>query len=83
MSLILERTKKILVDRFAIDPTKIHPAVDLQKDLNMDSMDALDLLLAVNETFKIQISERSLDNIHTLSDLVACIERQRPVIRNP
>lgn len=78
MSPIFDRTKKILVDRFAIDPTKIHPAVDMQKELNMDSMDALDLLLAVNETFKIQISERLLDNIHTLSDLVACIEKHKP-----
>lgn len=71
---IQEKLKKILVERFAIDPTKIQPNTDLQKDLNLDSMDALDLLLAVNETFGIQLPEQSLEKIHTVSDLVERIK---------
>jgi len=74
MSLVVfEQVKKILVERFAINPTHVQLSADMQKDLNMDSMDALDLLLAVNEAFGIRIVENSLEKIHTIDDLVRCI----------
>ena len=67
--------KKILVERFAINLASIHPNTDLQKELKLDSMDAMDLLLAVNETFSIQLPEQVLTNIHTVGELVDCIEK--------
>ena len=78
MSAIFERVKKILIERFAIHPDKIQLSTDLQKELNMDSMDAIDLLLAVNETFAIRIPEQSLEKIHTVSQLLDCIEKHNP-----
>ncbi|PIZ05112.1 MAG: acyl carrier protein [Gammaproteobacteria bacterium CG_4_10_14_0_8_um_filter_38_16] len=78
MSLVVfEQVKKILVERFAINPTHVQLSADMQKDLNMDSMDALDLLLAVNEAFGIRIVENSLEKIHTIDDLVRCIEKNK------
>lgn len=74
---IEEQVRKILVARFAVDPAKIQLNTDLQKDLNLDSMDAIDLLLAVNETFGIQLPEQSLEKIHTVGDLITCINTQR------
>ena len=70
--------KQILVERFAINPANVQPETDLQKDLNLDSMDAIDLLLAINETFVIRIPEKMLENIHTIADLVAVIDKHRP-----
>jgi len=78
MSLVVfEQVKKILVERFAINPTHVQLSADMQKDLNMDSMDELDLLLAVNEAFGIRIVENSLEKIHTIDDLVRCIEKNK------
>lgn len=77
MSIVFEQVKKILVDRFAIHPTHVQMSADMQKDLNMDSMDALDLLLAVNEAFSIRIAETALEKIHTIADLVDCIEKNK------
>lgn len=75
--IVFEQVKKILVDRFAIKSDHVQLSADMQKDLNMDSMDALDLLLAVNETFNIRISETALEKIHTIADLVDCIEKNK------
>lgn len=72
-----DQVKKILVDRFAINQSLIQLSADMQKELKMDSMDALDLLLAVNETFNIRISEQSLEKIRTVGELVAAIEKQK------
>ena len=70
-----ETIKNILVERFAINPSIVQPKTDLQNELNLDSMDAIDLLLAINETFNIRIPEQSLENIHTLDELIVCVER--------
>lgn len=77
---LFQLVKKILVERFAIDPSKIQPNTDLQKDLNLDSMDAIDLLLAVNETFSVRMPEQVLENVHTVAELVAVIEKHKPKI---
>ena len=70
-----DRLQKILVERFVIKPEDIQPNADLQEDLKLDSMDAIDLLLAVNETFSIRIPEKTLEHIHTVSDLVEAVKK--------
>lgn len=74
---LYEKVRDILVQRFAIAPNLISPEVDIQKDLHLDSMDAIDLLLALNESFSTRIPEKSLEHIHTLSELVNAIETHK------
>lgn len=73
-----EQLKHILVERFAIDSAKIQLTTDLQKELNLDSMDAIDLLLAINETFSIRIPEQTLENVHTIAQLIDVVEKYKP-----
>ena len=72
--------KEILIERFAISADLIQPTAQFQKELNMDSMDAVDLLLAINETFKIRIPEKTLEEVHTVEQMVVCIDNNRPRI---
>lgn len=73
-----DQLKQILIERFAVNPALVQPETNLQKELNLDSMDAIDLLLAINETFEIRIPEQTLENVHTVSELVAVIEKYKP-----
>lgn len=75
---IFNRVKTLLIERFVIDGGLITREVNLQKDLDMDSMDAVDLLLAVNEAFQIQVPEQVLADMHTVGDLVEMIKKHRP-----
>lgn len=70
-----DEVKKILVERFVVDAHNIQLTTDLQNELNLDSMDAMDLLFAVNEVFSIRMSERALEHIHTVEQLVTTIEK--------
>lgn len=72
---IFDQFKHILVERFAINPALVRPETDLQTELKLDSLDAIDLLFAVNDTFGINISDKTLENIHTIADLVNEIEK--------
>lgn len=74
-----ETVKQLLVERFAIASESITPNVELEGGLGLDSMDAMDLLLAVNETFSVRVSEQSLENIHTVSDLVTEIDKRKGI----
>lgn len=76
-TVVFEKIKYILVERFVIDSQKIHPEADLQKELGLDSMDAIDLLLAVNEAFAIRMPEQTLDDIHTVGQLVEVVEKYK------
>lgn len=69
-----DQIKHILIERFAIEPSSIQPETDLQKELNLDSIDALSLLFAVNETFSIRLPEKVLDNVHTIAELVEVVD---------
>ena len=73
---IFKQVQQILVERFAIDAANVRLETDLEKELKLDSMDAMDLLLAVNETFKIRIPEETLEKVHTIGELVGVIEKR-------
>lgn len=70
--------KELLVTRFAIPSEKIQPTADLHRDLQLDSVDAMDLLMAVNKRFTIRISETVIEKIHTVSDLAEAIKASKP-----
>lgn len=77
-STTFDTLRKILVERFAINPAHVQPSAAFQKELNMDSMDAVDLLLAINETFDIRMPEKTLEEVHTVEQMVACIQKHKP-----
>ena len=72
--------KKILVERFAINPEHVQPFATFQKELHMDSMDAIDLLLAINETFEIRIPEKTLETVHTVEEMLVCIQKHKQTL---
>jgi acyl carrier protein len=78
---LFQEIKQLLSDRFLINPSKIGLSSDLQKELNLDSLDAVDLLMAINEAFQIRIPQETLDSIHTVSDLVSVVERYSSKIK--
>ena len=60
-----------------IKPTLEVLEAHFQKDLGFDSLDAVDLLFAVNEHFGARIPEEMLSDINTVSNLVEIVDRQK------
>ena len=56
-----------------IDPATIEPEVPLREQFDIDSVDLLNFLASLEETFAITIPERDYDRIVTLADLVAYV----------
>ena len=67
---ITRMVDEVFVESFEIDPAKIKPEANIFMDLGLDSLDVVDLVVALQNKFKVKIrSDERVRNIRTLGDL--------------
>jgi len=71
---ILEQLKKILSDAFEIDPAKIIPDTHLFTDLDLDSIDAVDLAIKLQEMTGKRIKPDDFKNVRTVNDVIGTVQ---------
>ncbi len=69
-----ERVKELLVENLGVAEEKITLESEIIKDLGADSLDLVEMLLAMEENFGITISDDQTENIKTVQDIVDIIE---------
>ncbi len=70
-----EKVKEAIVETLGVDEDKITAEADLAEDLGIDSLDAVELVMSLEEEFDIKIDNEELKNMKKVSDVVACIEK--------
>lgn len=70
-----EEVKEIMVDTLGCDEEKIAMEASLADDLNIDSLDAVELVMAIEEKYGIKIPDEALGNMKQVSDIVAAVEK--------
>ncbi|TIL41715.1 acyl carrier protein [Mesorhizobium sp.] len=75
MDAIAERVKKIIVDHLGVDPDKVVDQTAPVEDLGADSLDSVELVMAYEEEFGIEISDLDADNWLTVGDAITYIEK--------
>lgn len=74
MSDIAERVKKIVVEHLAVDADKVTEQASFIDDLGADSLDTVELVMAFEEEFGIEIPDDAAEKILTVGDAVKFIE---------
>jgi len=74
MSDVLERVKKIVVDNLDVDGDKVVESASFIDDLGADSLDLVELVMAFEEEFNIEIPDDVQESIRTLGDAVTHIK---------
>ncbi|MGA9647911.1 acyl carrier protein [Pedobacter sp.] len=64
----------LLVDRFQIDNNLIESGAEFKKDLGLDSLDLMELVIELENAFNIQISDEDAASILTFADAVNCVK---------
>ena len=77
MSEIGERVKKIVVEHLGVEPDKVVDAASFIDDLGADSLDTVELVMAFEEAFNVEIPEDAAEKISTVKDAVEYIEKQK------
>jgi acyl carrier protein len=72
--MVFERIKAIVVKELGIPADKIKLESHLVDDLGADSLDAVELVMAVEEEFNIEISDEAAQNIRKIKDIVDYVE---------
>ena len=74
MSETLNKVKKIVSDNLGVEETQISNDSSFVDDLGADSLDQVELVMAFEEEFGIEISDEATEKIKTVSDAVNHIE---------
>lgn len=64
-----ERVNNLVADEFELEPEAIRPDADLYKDLGLDSLDAIDLVVALERKFGFKVEEGAAKLIRTVGQL--------------
>lgn len=71
---MFEKVKKIIIETTNCDEEKVVMEANLYNDLNLDSLDAVELVMALEENFNIAMGDDIVDNFKTVEDIVKYIE---------
>ena len=75
--MVLDQIKKILVETMDIDESKITLDAKLKEDLELDSLDSVELIMSAEEEFGIEIPDEDVMNFKTVNDIVNYIEEHK------
>ena len=76
MSDIAERVKKIVVEHLGVDAAKVVEAASFIDDLGADSLDTVELVMAFEDEFNIEIPDDAAEKIQTFGDAVSYISQK-------
>ena len=68
------RLKKIIVEQLGVKETEISPAANFADDLGADSLDIVEMIMAVEEEFDIQVSDEEAESLQTVMDVAMFIK---------
>lgn len=75
---VIGKVNAVLIDEFEVEEDLLKPEVSLYEELDFDSLDAVDLIAALEREFSIRIdrqdAEREIRDIRTLKDIYAFVE---------
>ena len=77
MSETEDKVKKIVVDHLGIDNSKIKLDSKFIDDLGADSLDTVELVMAFEEQFNIEIPDDAAETILTIQDAISFIESKK------
>lgn len=72
---IFDKVKAIIVEQLGVDGEKVTPEARFREDLEADSLDLVELIMAFEEEFGGEISDEEAQGITTVGEAVAYIEK--------
>lgn len=77
MSTVAERVKKIIVEQLGVNDTQVTAEASFVDDLGADSLDTVELVMALEEEFDIEIPDEAAEKITTVQQAVDYIQSRQ------
>ncbi len=70
------KIKDIIVEQLGVDPEKVKPEASFIDDLGADSLDIVELVMAMEEEFEIEIPDEDAEKLKTVHDVTSYLEKK-------
>jgi len=77
MSAVAEKVKQIIVEQLSVDEAQVDPSASFVDDLGADSLDIVELVMAFEEAFDLDIPDEDAEKIKTVNDAIVYIESKK------
>ncbi|MCD7872731.1 MAG: acyl carrier protein [Clostridiales bacterium] len=75
--MIFEKVAEILSEQLGIDTDKISMDSLLEEDLDADSLDAIDIVMSIEDEFQIEVPDEAIANMKSVADIVNFVENNQ------
>ena len=74
---VAEKVKQIIVEQLGVDESQVEPSASFVDDLGADSLDIVELVMAFEEAFDLDIPDDEAEKIKTVKDAIDYIEAKK------
>lgn len=75
--MVFDKIKEIIMEQLQVDESEISMETNLMKDLSADSLDAVEIIMGIEDEFGIEIPDEEAEKIQTVADLVKYVEENK------
>lgn len=68
------KIKDIIVEQLGVDPERVKPEASFIEDLGADSLDIVELIMAMEEEFSIEIPDEDAEKLKTVNDVMKYVD---------
>lgn len=72
--MVFEKIRDIIVDQLSVDESMVTVDTNITKDLEADSLDAVEIIMAIEDEFDIEIPDEEAEKFKLVGDLVKYVE---------
>jgi acyl carrier protein len=76
---LVEKVKQIIAEQLGVEEDEVNPSSSFIDDLGADSLDTVELVMALEENFDLEIPDEAAEKIRTVQDAVDYIEKHSKV----
>ena len=77
INMVFEKVKELIAEQLDVDASQITMDTDFMKDLEADSLDAVEIILGVEDEYGIEIPDEAAENFTKVGDIVDYIEANK------
>jgi len=71
-----ERIRDLVAEQLGVDPSELSPDANILEDLGADSLDVVEMVMAIEEAFDIEISDEDAESMRTVGDVEAYVSER-------
>lgn len=72
--MVLDKIKGIIVEQLGVDEAQVAMETHLMKDLEADSLDAVEIIMAIEDEFDLEVPDEAAEKFQTVGDIVKYVE---------